>query len=294
MTLLQLQYFQVLARMLHYTKTAEALHISQPSLSYAINGLESELGVKLFEKKERKTVLTPFGEAFLPFVEQSLSSLEEGRSVLNRMNDEGDKTLNLGYFHSLSGTLIPSIMEEYYEDRKNRAVRIRFTEETPDEIARQVREGTLDLGFSPRKEEGAECVQVMNQPLYLAVPAGHPLSAKKSVTFADFQDEPLILLERSSVLRKQIDEGYREQGMESKPVLEVKECNVALQYVRLEFGVAVIPEVPAAETSRVTLLPVLDGKKEYSRPVYLFWNKNRTLSKTAEQFRDFVAERFAR
>lgn len=288
MTLLQLQYFQVLAQMLHYTKTAEALHISQPSLSYAISGLESELGVKLFEKKDRKTVLTPYGERFLPFVEQAMSALEEGKSVLNRMNDEGDKTLRLGYFHSLSGTLIPAIMEGFYEDRENRVIRIQFTEDVPDEIAKQVREGALDLGFSPRKEEGADCVQVMNQPLYLAVPVGHPLSSRKAVKFSDFSDEPLILLERSSILRKQVDEGYREQGLTSKPVLEVKECNVALQYVRLEFGVAVIPEVPAADTSRVVLLPILDNGKEYSRPVYLFWNKKRTLTKTAELFRDFV------
>ena len=66
MTLLQLEYFRTLARNLHYTKTAEELHISQPSLSYAISGLEEELGVKLFEKKNRKTSLTTYGEQFLP------------------------------------------------------------------------------------------------------------------------------------------------------------------------------------------------------------------------------------
>ena len=68
MTLLQLQYFRVLARNLHYTRTAEELHVSQPSLSYAISGLEEELGVKLFEKKGRKTTLTSYGEQFLPYV----------------------------------------------------------------------------------------------------------------------------------------------------------------------------------------------------------------------------------
>ena len=293
MTLLQLQYFQALAQILHYTKTAEALHISQPSLSYAINGLESELGVKLFEKKDRKTVLTHYGEQFLPFVEQAMSALEEGKSVVNRMSNEGDKSLNLGYFHSLTATLIPSIMEAFYEEKENRSVRIHFTEATPDELAQMVQSGALDLAFSPRKEADAENVHVMNQPLYLAVPTGHPLSSKKAVTFADFSNEPLILLQRSSVLRKQIDEGYREQGLKSKPILEVKECNVALQYVRLEFGVAVIPEVPSADIGRVVMLPILDGDKEYARPVYLFQSNKRKLSKTAELFRSFVISQFS-
>lgn len=54
MTLLQLQYFETLARVLHYTRAAEELHIAQPSLSYSIGELEKELGVKLFEKENRK------------------------------------------------------------------------------------------------------------------------------------------------------------------------------------------------------------------------------------------------
>ena len=54
MTLLQLRYFQLLSRTLHYTHTAEQLHVSQPSLSYAINELEKELGVKLFQKEKQK------------------------------------------------------------------------------------------------------------------------------------------------------------------------------------------------------------------------------------------------
>ena len=82
MTLLQLQYFQVLARVLHYTRSAEELHISQPSLSYSISELEKELGVKLFEKENRKISLTAYGEQFLPYVQRSLALLDEGAAVL--------------------------------------------------------------------------------------------------------------------------------------------------------------------------------------------------------------------
>ena len=66
MTLLQLQYFKTLARVLHYTQAAAELHIAQPSLSYSIKELEKELGVKLFEKDSRHIRLTIYGEQFLP------------------------------------------------------------------------------------------------------------------------------------------------------------------------------------------------------------------------------------
>lgn len=85
MTLLQLQYFETLARVLHYTHAAEELHIAQPSLSYSINELEKELGVKLFEKQNRKICLTDYGERFLPYVQKSLMLMEEGTNTLKQM-----------------------------------------------------------------------------------------------------------------------------------------------------------------------------------------------------------------
>ncbi len=69
MTLVQIQNFEVLARLRHYTRAAESLHISQPSLSYSINELEKELGVKIFEREIRLVCLTAYVELFVPYVQ---------------------------------------------------------------------------------------------------------------------------------------------------------------------------------------------------------------------------------
>ena len=84
MTLLQLQYFSTLAHVLHYTHAAQRLHISQPTLSYSISELEKELDIKLFEKQNRKVMLTDSGKCFLPYVERSLALLEEGKAAISR------------------------------------------------------------------------------------------------------------------------------------------------------------------------------------------------------------------
>ena len=78
MTLLQLQYFQTLARVLHYTQAAAELHIAQPSLSYSIKELEKELGVKLFDKDSRHIRLSVYGEQFLPYAQQALGLVDQG------------------------------------------------------------------------------------------------------------------------------------------------------------------------------------------------------------------------
>ena len=145
MTLLQLQYFQVLARVLHYTRAAEELHISQPSLSYSISELEKELGVKLFEKENRKISLTAYGEQFLPYVQRSLALLDEGAAVLEQMAGNLPQVAKLGYFHSISASLIPALVEGFYREEDNRSIRFQFTEGPSFDIFNQA--GELRYGL---------------------------------------------------------------------------------------------------------------------------------------------------
>ena len=77
MNLNQLEYFRTLAHEEHYTRAAQMLSITQPSLSHAIAQLEQELGTRLFEKKGRNIVLTRYGKIFLPYVEDALKILDE-------------------------------------------------------------------------------------------------------------------------------------------------------------------------------------------------------------------------
>ena len=85
MNLNHLYYFRALAKEEHYTRTADMLSITQPSLSHAISCLESELGVKLFEKQGRNAKLTKYGALFLRYVEQSLDMLDEGKRVVTAL-----------------------------------------------------------------------------------------------------------------------------------------------------------------------------------------------------------------
>jgi DNA-binding transcriptional LysR family regulator len=84
-TLQQLKYFCTLARELHFTRAAEALHITQPTLSYAIVELQKEVGADLFQKEGNKTVLTNYGIAFLPYAEKALAVVEEGKTAVENM-----------------------------------------------------------------------------------------------------------------------------------------------------------------------------------------------------------------
>ena len=293
MTLLQLLYFETLARVLHFTHASEELHIAQPSLSYSIKELEKELGVKLFVKKNRKIALTEYGERFLPYVQKSLLIMREGTNVLKQMNGAEPLNVRLGYFHSISASLVPAIVEEVYKDSKNKQIRFQFSEETSFEIFSQLKEGKLDLAFSTNRGDWAESITIMKQPLYLTVPFDHPLAHKKSVTFEDFAREPFVLLDKSNSLRNKLDELFTRRGVIPKIVFEVRECNASLQYVALGFGVSILPEVPAMKTERVAAIPIADRENEFFRTVYLSWDKGRPLSPAAQKVRNIIVEKYA-
>ena len=293
MTLLQLQYFETLARVLHYTRAAEELHISQPSLSYSMNELEKELEVKLFEKENRKIHLTHYGEQFLPYVRQSLALLREGQGVLRQMAGTAIQEVRLGYFHSISSSLIPSMMEGMYSDPENTSLRFQFSEGPSYDIFNQLKNGDLDLAFCMHRDDSLESITIMKQPLYLAVHNTHPLAGRAFVNFEDFAREPQVMLDKPSSLRTRLDRIFTQRGVIPSVVFEVRECNTALQYVGLNFGVSVLPQVPAMETERVSVIPIADAGKEFVRTVYLSWVRGRPLSPAAQRVRNYVVEHYA-
>lgn len=288
MTLLQLQYFQTLAHVLHYTQAAAELHIAQPSLSYSIKELEKELGVKLFEKDSRHIKLTIYGEQFLPYAERILSMLDEGVNVLHQMAGSAQQIIRLGYFHSISASLIPSIMLDIYGQDQNQSIRFQFAEAASFDLFQMLKKGELDFSFCLHQDEELESVVVMRQPLYLAVPEHHPLAKRESVTFQDFAREPVVMLDKPSNLRTQLDRVYAKNGLTPNVVFEVRECNAALQYVALHFGVSVLPRVPAMENERVVVLPISDEDPAFIRTVYFSWMKGRPLSPAAKRVRDHI------
>ena len=293
MTLLQLQYFKTLARVLHYTHAAAELHIAQPSLSYSIKELEKELGVKLFEKDSRHVRLTGYGEQFLPYAEQALAMIDEGVGGLRQMAGSAQQIVRLGYFHSISASLIPSVMMGIYNQEKNQSIRFQFTEAPSFDLFQQLKRGEIDLSFCLHQDEELESVTLMRQPLYLAVPEHHPLAGRESVSFDDFAREPIVMLDKPSSLRTQLDQVYAQRGLTPDVVFEVRECNAALQYVVLRFGVSVLPWVPAMENEKVVVLPISDENTAFVRTVLLTWAKKRPLSPAARRVRDYIVEHCA-
>lgn len=113
MNLDHLRYFQAIAYYEHYGRAAEALHVSQPNLSYAVTQLENELGVPLFEKQGRGVRLTRYGRRFLQSVTQSLQILDAETRDLQELGCGGGLVL-LGGIRKLAAQMVPELMQQFW------------------------------------------------------------------------------------------------------------------------------------------------------------------------------------
>ena len=159
MNLFYLRYFVKLAHVGHYTKAAEQLCITQPSLSHAISQLEKELGLPLFEKYGRKTTLTRYGEEFLLCAEQTLRTLDNGLASLERAaNGEGE--IRLGILRTLGIQFIPRLAARFLEEHPEAEIHFSFHTGITRELLSGLLAQKYDLAFCSEPPEELELTSV--------------------------------------------------------------------------------------------------------------------------------------
>jgi len=289
MTLQQLHYFRVLAKVQHYTKAAEILLIAQPSLSYAISQLEKELNTQLFERNGRTVKLSFAGERFLEYVEKALNALDEGTMMLKTVADPSKSEVSLGYIYSVSYKFIPEMIKKFYEDDANKSIKFSLVQNLNEHLLRDLKSNKIDLAICPKPEKGFKYKKIFNQPLYLVVPKKHRFSQRKCVSISDIIDEPFIALNKSSSLRDAVDDIFAKSNFTPNIVFEAEECNAVISFVSLNFGISIVPEIPSmykhVNTVRICDMPL-------QREIYLCWSDDKYLSPAAIKTRDFIINNF--
>ncbi len=290
MTLQQLQYFRVLAKVQHYTKASEMLLISQPSLSYSMAELEKELHISLFDKHGKKVSLSTYGELFLRYVENALDQLDEGTKMLKMLIDPSKGKVNLGYIYSLSSTFLPEVITRFYKEELNKNITFNFVQNLNNSIMEDLRTGKIDLGFCVKPSKDVSFIPILKQELFLIVPKDHPYAGKKEIDIREVKDEPFVFINKRSGLRQMIDSTFKEMGITPKVMFEAEECNAVIAFVSLNSGVAVIPKVPALGNSDVSVMKIKNP--EFYRTIYMAWVTDRHMLPSVKKVRDFVSEHY--
>ncbi len=289
MNLFHLRYFVTLAHLEHYTKAAEILAITQPSLSHAISALESEVGIKLFEKDGRNIVLTKYGKVFLEDVENSLELLDSSVNKL-KLTSTGAGKIDVALIRSFSTHLVPSYVKGFLSQHPDKDINFRFFNDSgmTADILKGLKDKKYDIAFCSKidNEPSISFFPVAKQELVLIVSKNHPLACKDSATIDEIIQYPQIYFSSRSALRPVIDELFGERVSELNIAYEIDEDQGVAGMVAQDFGVAILPRIPLLNTMDLKIMK-LDA--EYSdRFYYMAILKDVYHAPVVEYFKNYV------
>lgn len=294
MNLNHLEYFKVLAETQHMSKAAEKLGISQPSLSYAIKKLENELQIPLFEPDGRNIKLTSLGKKYYEYVSDSLKSLDFGNKLIEQLKNPNTGHINLGFTYTLGQKLVPEIMTSFLNAPGNSGVSFSLNQDNSYNLLESLYHDELDMILASKVElriarhsdEIFDFIPLVQQEIKLAVPKGHPLSVKKSISLNDLDGENLITFSKRSGLNSLIKKIIGQT--EATPIIkyELEEDHSIIGFVEHNLGIALVPNLPQLKQDKMTLRSIEDNQLEHN--LYLIINRNHFLPPSVHRFQNFA------
>jgi DNA-binding transcriptional LysR family regulator len=242
MELRHLRYFVALAQELSFTRAAARLHVSQPPLSQQIRALEDELGTPLFTRTSRRVELTAAGEVFLEHAKAVLERIAQASSQARAIGAGTSGHLEIGLSGSLLLSPLPRLIASYR--RSFPGVAVVLHEITPVAQLVALRERKIDLSFSRTAVDDALFISKLawRDPVVVALPRGHRLGRRRTISLADLRDEEFVMLRLdSSGFARYLHECCIEAGFVPKASQQVVESQAIPSLVAAGLGVALVP-----------------------------------------------------
>lgn len=254
----QLQYFVAVAETRHFTRAAERVHVSQPSLSQQIRALEKELGAELFSRARGNVALTDAGEALLPLARRILADTDTARHEVQELAQLRRGRVRLGATPSLCTGLLPDVLRAFHD--LHPGIQLLIEEGGSHDLVRELARGALDLALVvlplPTPSPALTTVELLQEDLVVVSSAAAPAPGGP-VRIADLQGEPLVMFRHGYDLRELTVAACRAEGFEPSFTVEGGEMDAVLGFVRAGLGVAVVPRMVAARSGRDLHVAVL-------------------------------------
>ncbi|MFE6933076.1 LysR family transcriptional regulator [Streptomyces sp. NPDC057699] len=249
----QLAYFVAVAEARHFTRAAEEVHVSQPSLSQQIKALENELGAELFSRARGNIALTDAGEALLPLARRILADADTARHEVQELVQLRRGRIRLGATPSVCTGLLPDVLRAFHGAHPG--IQLLIEEGGSHDLVRQLARGALDLALLvlplPAASPALTTVELLHEDLVVVSSESRPAPGRKgSVHIADLENEPLVMFRHGYDLRELTVAACRAEGFEPSFTVEGGEMDAVLGFVRAGLGIAVVPRMVAVRAGQ--------------------------------------------
>ena len=280
-----LQIFLSVAKHLNYTRAAEEVNLSQPSVSVRMSQLERDLGAKLFEQLGKKIALTEAGRRFLPYAMKVIAAIDDARHAMDELHGLERGSLRIGASTTPGMYLIPRTIAQFKQQYPEIEVQLAVKD------TRQIEEGVIrnefDFGFVGGHLVGdeVEVVPWIIDEVMLIMPVDHRLSRKRSVNSKDLIGEKFIFREQGSATRAVVDAHLLQCKVEAESIMEIENPESVKKAVQHGLGVAFISGFAIETELRAkTLVAVKIRDLEIRRELKIVFRKDKHLSSAAHAF----------
>ncbi|MBT2382159.1 transcriptional regulator CynR [Streptomyces sp. ISL-11] len=259
-----LRYLLAVAEHANFTRAAEALHISQPTLSQQVKQLERALRVQLLDRSGRTVRLTDAGEAYVHHARRALRDLAAGERAVLDVQDLSRGTLRLAATPTFTAYLIGPLVADFHTGHPGITLEVR--EMTQDRMESALLDDTLDLGiaFSGPHRPGITGDTLFTETLGLVVGDAHPHAGRRDpLPVGDLHDSRTALLSSDFVTRRHIDEYCAAHRVRPRVDIEANSVGALVEIVRRTALATVLPDAIAREhpdLHPVPLVPALPAR----------------------------------
>ncbi len=240
MLLVHIEGFLEVARLGSVSRASVALHVTQPTLTARLHGLERDIGERLFTRTRQGMRLTESGQAFRPHAERAVRAVKQGRRAIEEVGSATAGQLLLAAAPAVSTYVLPAVLERFVErhPRVEVAVRTGHSEQVLKMVLRdQVQVG---LGRAMRHPE-VEMQPFHEEELVLVVAPGHPFAGAEAVSMAEVGGEQLIMFDRTSSYYEITQAAFLASGVTLRGLMELDNIEAAKKMVERGLGVALLP-----------------------------------------------------
>ncbi len=292
MDLKTLEVFCRIVELRSFTRAAEAVSLTEPTVSGHIKDLEVELGLPVLDRAGRTVTPTRAGKILYEYARRILALRDEVEHAIGEHKGGLVGDLALGASSIPGAYVLPSLVAEF--KRSHPAAAITLHVAASRDIVRGIGDGVYEVGMvGARFEEGrVRYERYLQDELILAVPASHPLAGRRTVRVRDLASQPMLMRERGSGTRKIMEKALREQGVDPhrlRVALEVTNNEAIRQALKAGAGLAVISRRAVEEDIRGgTVVALRFEGIRLMRDVFLVTHRTRSGSPLGKAFVTFL------
>lgn len=286
----QIEAFVNVVKYKSFSRAADALYLTQPTISTHISSLEKELGVQLIDRTGKEASPTRDGKELFPYAMELLNTRDHAINALQPKSQEIEGILEIQASSVPGEYIVPSLLSGFQKIHPQ--VRFYLEQSDTGQVERNLLENKGEIGFlGDRGTKDLNYVKLVTDQMVLVTPKNEKFLAIKGeeVTIDTMIKEPFLWREQGSATRKEFEERLVSLGKDPREIKAVALMNsleAILQSVSCGMGVSVVPRLAVEGNRNYLMFQIQD--MDLNRDFYLVWKKGGILSAKAEAFRDYV------